>query len=136
MQLTPGLVILVLKIAVGAVTVLLLASLAALAKGNIRLHGRINLAFFVLTLAAVLGLEFLIRVIDPRMFEEYLVRHEAQQIMRIHLIFSIPSALLLPLMLFTGLKRQRNLHLGMAVVFLILWTGTFVTGVFYLPHEM
>ena len=136
MQLTPGLVILVLKIAVGAVTVLLLASLVALAKGNIRLHGRINLAFFVLTLAAVLGLEFLIRVIDPRLFEEYLVRHEAQQIMRIHLIFSIPSALLLPLMLFTGLKRQRTIHIAMAVVFLILWTGTFITGVFYLPHEM
>jgi uncharacterized membrane protein YozB (DUF420 family) len=136
MSLTPGLVILVLKIAVAAVTVLLLASLVALAKGNIRLHGRINLAFFVLTLAAVLGLEFLIRVIDPRMFEEYLVRHEAQQIMRIHLIFSIPSALLLPLMLFTGLKRHRNLHVAMAIVFLILWTGTFVTGIFYLPHEM
>lgn len=136
MQLNPGLIILVLKVAVAAVTVLLLASLVALAKGNIRLHGRINLVFFVLTLAAVLGLEFLIRAIDPRLFEQYLEQHSAQQIMRIHLIFSIPSALLLPLMLFTGLKRHRTIHIAMAIVFLILWTGTFVTGIFYLPHEM
>ncbi len=136
MPLNPGLIILVLKIAVCAVTVLLLASLVALAKGNIRLHGRINLAFFVLTLAAVLGLEFLIRAIEPGLFEQHLAQHNAQQIMRVHLIFSIPSALLLPLMLFTGLKHHRTLHVSMAIAFLILWTGTFVTGVFYLPHEM
>jgi len=45
-------VILVLKVAVIAVTVLLVASLTALARGNIRLHGRINYVFFVLTLGA------------------------------------------------------------------------------------
>ena len=46
-------VILTLKVAVAAVTVLLLASLVALARGQYRLHGRINLVFFTLTLAAV-----------------------------------------------------------------------------------
>ena len=36
-------------------TVLLAASLTALARGNIRLHGRINYVFFALTLIALLG---------------------------------------------------------------------------------
>src|SRR5206468_5348578 len=64
-------VILALKVAVAAVTVLLLASLVALVRRNYRLHGRINLAFFVLTLTAVLGLELLIRVYDPGLFDYF-----------------------------------------------------------------
>ena len=62
-------VILTLKVAVAAVTVLLLASLVALARGQYRLHGRINLVFFTLTLAAVLGLELVIHVISPKAFD-------------------------------------------------------------------
>jgi Protein of unknown function (DUF420) len=131
-----GLVILILKGAVITVTVLLAASLLALARGRYRLHGRINLVFFVLTLAALIGLEFIARMVSPELFQEYLERHGARDALRIHLAFSVPAALLLTVMLFTGLRHRRNLHIGLGVVFLILWVGTFITGVFYLPHEM
>ena len=47
---------------------------------------------------------------------------------------TVPSALLMPLMLYTGLRGLRAVHLGLAVVFVVLWAGTFVTGVFFLPH--
>ena len=47
---TPGLVILTLKILVGTVTLLLIASVVALRQGRPRLHGRINRVFFVLTM--------------------------------------------------------------------------------------
>jgi uncharacterized membrane protein YozB (DUF420 family) len=126
------LVILILKLAVGAVTVLLVASLLALARGNIRLHGRINLVFATLTLTAVLSLELLVRVIDPGVFDYF--DAATRQALRIHLSFSIPSALLLPAMLYTGLKHYRNVHVALAVLFSVLWAGTFVTGVFFLPH--
>src|SRR5439155_3416690 len=63
------LVILILKVAVASVTVLLLLSLLVLWRGNYRLHGRINLAFFVLTLAALLGFELIIRVVDPTVYD-------------------------------------------------------------------
>jgi hypothetical protein len=125
-------VILILKIAVAAVTVLLLASLIALASGRQRLHGQINFFFFILTLAAVLGLEVLIRFINPGVFD-YLDEN-ARQMLRIHLWFSVPSAVLLPVMYLTGKTGRRRLHLPLAVVFAILWTGTFVTGIFFLPH--
>jgi hypothetical protein len=125
-------VILALKIAVAAVTVLLLASLVALACRRYRLHGRINLAFMILTLTAVLGLELLVRVIDPDVFSYF--DEEARQALRIHLLFSVPSALLLPVMYVTGRSGRRALHVPLAVVFAVLWTGTFVTGIFFLPH--
>ena len=64
-MLTAEAVILTLKIAVVAVTVLLACSLAALASGNYRLHGRINLVFFILVLAALLGLEMVAHVVQP-----------------------------------------------------------------------
>jgi uncharacterized membrane protein YozB (DUF420 family) len=125
-------VILFLKIAVLAVTLLLLASLAALARGNVRLHGRINLVFATLTLSAVLGLELLVRVINPGTFSYF--SPQELQALRVHLGFSIPSALLLPVMLYTGLKHHRNFHIALALLFSLLWTGTFVTGIFFLPH--
>src|SRR5262249_26529316 len=53
----------------------------------------------------------------------------------VHLSFSIPSTLLMPVMLYTGLSHRRSLHLTLAAIFGVLWTGTFVTGVFFLPHE-
>jgi hypothetical protein len=125
-------VILILKIAVAAVTVLLLASLAALLGGKYRLHGRLNTVFFVLTLAAVLGLEVVVRLINPHLFDYFDV--QTRRALIIHLCFSLPAALLLPAMLFTGLTNRRHLHVRLAILFSVLWTGTFITGIFFLPH--
>ncbi|HEV3261626.1 MAG TPA: DUF420 domain-containing protein [Gemmataceae bacterium] len=125
-------VILALKVAVVTVTILLLASLVALARGNQRLHGRINIVFFVLTLAALVSLEVLIRFIDPRLFAYF--DPETRRALTIHLCFSLPAAALLPLMLYTGMTHRRRVHLALAMVFSLLWIGTFITGVFYLPH--
>ena len=118
-----------------SVRLLLAASLVALACGRYRLHGRINIAFFALTLAALVGLELIAQLLSPGLFQEYLCAHGAEAILQIHLAFSVPSALLLTAMLFTGLRHFRKIHIGMGIVFLILWAGTFVTGVFFLPHE-
>lgn len=130
----PAWIILTLKVAVTAVTVLLIASLIAIAKGRRQLHGRINLAFFVLTLGALLGLEGIIRFVEPEIFDAYLERHGAKTALVVHLAFAAPAALLLFLMLFTGLRRRRTAHLLLGFLFLALWTGTFVTGIFFLPH--
>jgi uncharacterized membrane protein YozB (DUF420 family) len=123
-------VILCLKIAVATVSVLLAASVVALLRGNFRLHGRINLVFFALTTTALLVFEGLIRLYDPSMF--FYFTDEQQRMLNIHLCFSIPSALLMPVMLFTGLRHHRVPHLVLAVVFAALWIGTFVTGIFFL----
>jgi hypothetical protein len=131
---TAGTIIFILKIAVISVTLLLLGSLLALAKKNYRLHGRINIVFFVLTLLALVGLEMIARVLDPALFAAYFESHQAQGALRVHLSFSMPSAALLPFMLLTGLRRRRAWHVGMAMIFLVLWAGTFITGVFFLPH--
>ena len=55
--------------------------------------------------------------------------------LRVHLCFSVPAAVLLPIMLYTGLRHRARLHVSMAVLFSILWAGTFVTGLFFLPHN-
>jgi uncharacterized membrane protein YozB (DUF420 family) len=130
-----GTLILILKIAVIVVTVLLVGSLAALARGNYTLHGRINIAVFVLTVAALLGLELIAQLLSPGLFDEHFERYQARSALHVHLSFSLPAAALLPLMLFTGLTRRRNLHVPIGVVFLVLWTGTVITGVFFLPHD-
>jgi hypothetical protein len=52
----------------------------------------------------------------------------------VHLGFSIPAAILLPAMLYTGKRKLKTVHNLLAAVFLVLWTGTFVTGIFFLPH--
>lgn len=129
----PGLIILVLKVAVIAVTILWLASLIALAAGNTRLHGRINLVFFGLTLAALIGLEVIVRIISPGIFDNY--QHYTDYAMTVHLFFSVPSALLLFVMLFTGLKHKRVFHIATGILFSVLWSGTFITGIFLLRHE-
>jgi hypothetical protein len=133
--LSAGSIILILKIAVGAVTCLLAVSLAALCRGNYRLHGRINIVFFVLTLSALLGLEVVARVLVPDLFREHFERHQAQRALAVHLAFSMPAAALLFAMLLTGLGHRRHWHIGLGVVFLLLWAGTFVSGVFFLPHQ-
>jgi uncharacterized membrane protein YozB (DUF420 family) len=132
----PGVVILTLKIAVVLVTILLACSLTAIMLGHVRLHGRINLVFFALTLTALLGLEVVIRMLDKDgLFTAFLRDRDATRLLEVHLWFAMPSAALLFVMLFTGLRHYRKLHVGMGLVFLVLWTGTFVTGVFWLPHQ-
>lgn len=133
-MLTGPVVILALKVAVAAVTVLLLASLVAVARGQYRLHGRINVVFFTLTLAALLAFELVIRVIDPAVFDYISASEDLRQALNVHLCFAVPSALLMPAMLYTGLRRHRRVHLVLAALFGLLWIGTFVTGVFFLPH--
>jgi hypothetical protein len=133
-MLTGPLVILCLKIAVVAVTVLLLASLAALAAGKQRLHGRINMAFFGLTVAALVVFEVVIRFIDPLIFDYINDHPQLREALTRHLYFAVPSALMMPVMLWTGLKGKRTLHIALGILFGIVWAGTFVTGVFTLPH--
>ena len=125
-------VILALKVLVTAVTVLLVAAVWAVATGRRRLHGRLNLAFLVLTLTTVVGFEALLRAgadvtggFSP----------EARRALRVHLYFAVPSAALLPVMYWSGATGRRRLHLPLTVVFGVLWAGTVVTGVFFLPHE-
>ena len=125
-------IILTLKILVTVVTVLLLVAVWAIASGRRRLHGRLNTAFFVLTLTTVLGFELLLRIgVDATAG----FSPEAHKALRIHLKFAIPSAVLLPVMMWTGATHRRRLHLPLAVLFSLLWAGTFVTGVFFLPHQ-
>src|SRR4051812_21290923 len=101
-------VILALKVAVAAVTVILLASIVALLRKRYRLHGQLNLVFMVLTLAAVFGLELLIRVVDPAMFSYF--DEPTRRIMTVHLCFSVPAALLLPAMYLTGRGGRSYAH--------------------------
>jgi hypothetical protein len=133
--LTASNVVIALKVAVAAVTVLLLAALVALARGNYRLHGRINTVFFILTLTALVSLEIVARLLKPDLFDAYFADADTATAFRIHLGFSLPAALLLPAMLWSGWTGRRGLHVGLGVVFLVLWTGTFVTGIFFLPHS-
>jgi hypothetical protein len=132
--LSAALVILVLKVAVVAVTLLLIASLVALALGRYRLHGRINLVFFTLTLLALVGLEVVARLIEPDLFIDYFTKTDAWTELYIHLCFSVPSALLLPVLLYSGLRGRIRLHFPLALVFLVFWIGTLITGVFFLPY--
>ena len=134
-MLTGPRVILALQVAVVAVTLILLASLVALFYGRYRLHGRLNLAFFVLTLVAVLGLEVLIRFIDPGVFEYIHHNESLRQGLRTHLCFAVPALVLMPLMLYTGLTQRRVLHLTLAALFSVAWVGTVITGLFFLPTD-
>lgn len=129
-----GTIILILKIAVVLVTLLLICSMIALARGRYGLHGRLNVWVVILTLAALLGLELIARILYPDLFSTHFEKHQAQGALWIHLGFSLPSAVLLPVMLYLGWRHKRSLHIGLGILFLVLWTGTFITGVFFLPH--
>ncbi len=124
-------IILTLKVLVSAVTVLLAAAVAAVATGRKKLHGQLNTAFFVLTMTTVLGFELLLRLGTD---VSATFSPEARQALRVHLCFAVPSAVLLPLMLWSGATGRRRLHLPLSAAFGVLWAGTFVTGVFFLPH--
>jgi uncharacterized membrane protein YozB (DUF420 family) len=126
-------IILTLKVAVAAVTVLLIAAVVAVARGNHRLHGRLNLAFFTLTLIALLGLELIVRLIAPEVFDYINNDGALRQALNRHLWFSVPSTFVLPAMLYTGLKGYVRVHLSLAACFAVLWSGTFITGIFFLP---
>ncbi len=130
---TPGLVILTLKVAVGAVTLLFIAAVIAIARGRKKLHGQINRVFFALTVVTVIGFEVIIRVVNPALTDGFTPgQHTA---LRIHLGFSVPATVLLPAMLFTGRRHLRRVHLPLAVLFTILWAGTAITGIGFLPHH-
>jgi hypothetical protein len=123
-------IILTLKVLVASVTVLFVASLLALIAKRPQLHGRINTLFFALTLLTVIGFEALLQFVDvSATFSD-----QARQALRIHLYFAVPSALLLPIMLVTGKTGRKSTHVAFGVLFGIMWAGTFVTGVFFLPH--
>lgn len=129
-MLTGPQIILTLKVLVSAVTVLFVAALVALVLRRPRLHGRINTVFFALTMVTVVGFEVLLQFVDvSATFDD-----EARQALRIHLWFAVPSAVLLPVMLFTGQTGRKATHVAFAVAFTVMWVGTFVTGVFFLPH--
>ena len=125
-------IILTLKVLVTAVTVLFAAAVAAVVAGNKRLHGRLNTAFFALTLTTVFGFELLIRL-GTDVTASF--SPEARAALRVHLSFALPAAALLPVMFWSGWTGRRRLHLPLAVAFTVLWAGTFVTGVFFLPHN-
>ena len=126
-------VILVLKIAVAAVTLLLAASGYALLKRNYWLHGRLNTLMSLLTLGAVVLFEVVIRFVGVDVKEH--MNADARFALRVHLCFVIPLVPILLYMLYTGWKRQRRIHLTISVLFLILWIGMFITGIFFLPHH-
>lgn len=130
-----GAIILILKLAVVAVTLLLAASLFCLYRKMPRWHGRINLVVFTLTLAALIGLDFLARFLMYEQFDRFFEERQAWPQLYIHLAFSIPTTILLPVMLITGLRGLQPLHYRLGWLFLLLWGGTFVTGVFLLPHS-
>lgn len=133
-MISAGNVILILKVAVIAVTLLLIASLLALWRGQPRWHGRINIVVFVLTIAALFGLEVIARLINPDLFNEHFDRTDAWTALYVHLAFALPAACILPVMLISGLRRRIGFHYWLGLVFLVAWAGTFVTGVFFLPH--
>ena len=124
-------ILLLLKVLVTTVTVIFAAALWAIATGRKKLHGRLNTLFFALTMTTVVGFELLIRF-GTDMSSAF--TDAERQALRVHLCFAIPSAVLLPAMLLSGAKRWKKLHLVCGTLFTLLWIGTFITGVFFIPH--
>ena len=131
-MLTGPLIILTLKVLVVAVSVLFAAAVVSIALGRKKLHGRLNTAFFILTMTTVVGFELLLRffVDVSATFSD-----DARQALRVHLCFAIPSAILLPAMILSGARHWVKLHVACGILFTLVWIGTFVTGVFFLPHD-
>ncbi|NBQ52058.1 MAG: DUF420 domain-containing protein [Proteobacteria bacterium] len=128
-------VILALKLAVSLVTVLLVWALWAVWRKKFRLHGRINIVFVFLTVTTLIVFEVAIRIVKPDIYDYIKADPLLFQRLKIHLWFSVPAAIMMPVMLWSGLKRYAKLHRMAAVVFLVVWTLTFLTGVFFLPHK-
>jgi hypothetical protein len=104
----------------------------AIATGRKKLHGRINTAFFTLTLTTVVGFELLLRV-QGNVTDHF--SPEQNRALYVHLCFAGPSAVLLLVMMGSALLKWKRFHVGCGLVFAALWVGTFVTGVFFLPHS-
>lgn|GEM_PF-2083719 len=131
-MLTGPTIIYILKCLVLLVTALFLAAIAAIATGSKRLHGQINTVFFILTMTTVVAFELLLRFgIDVTSG----FSPEARRALQIHLVFAIPSAVLLPLMFWTGSTGRRRWHTLLAGLFSLFWLGTVITGIVFLPHE-
>ena len=118
-------IILTLKVLVSIVSVLYALALIALIRGQTRLHGRLNTAFFVLTLVTVVAFEVLLRL-GTDLTSTF--SPEAQQALWVHLRFSIPATICLPFMFVSGWFRWRRLHVPLGVLFTLLWLGTLITG--------
>jgi hypothetical protein len=125
-------IILTLKVLVSVVTVLFAAAVWAIATKRKKLHGRINTVFFVLTLTTVVGFELLLRL-QGNVTEHF--SPAQRQALLIHLCFAVPSAVLLLVMMGSALLKWKRFHVACGVLFTVLWLGTFVTGVFFLPHD-
>jgi uncharacterized membrane protein YozB (DUF420 family) len=124
-------IILTLKMLVTAVTVLFAVAIWAIATGRKKLHGRVNTVFFALTMTTVIGFEVLLRL-GTNVTESFTTRQK--DALLVHLCFAVPSAVLLPVMLFLGARHKKKAHVTLGILFALLWIGTFVTGVFFLPH--
>ena len=85
---------------------------------------------------AVLGLEGLVQLSGGAMFADLFDNPQTRGLLYLHLCFSTPSAVVLIAMLYTGLKRKRDVHLFLAGIFVVLWIGTIITGIFYLPPPL
>jgi len=125
-------IILTLKVLVIAVTVLYAAAILAIVSKRKKLHGRLNTAFFFLTVTTVVGFELLLRLgVDVAAT----FTPEAREALRIHLYFAVPSAIVLPAMMLSGARHWKVFHVSLGILFTLLWIGTFITGVFFLPHS-
>ncbi|MCS6866893.1 MAG: hypothetical protein RMJ56_13650 [Gemmataceae bacterium] len=134
---TAPLLVALLQGAVLAVTALLVASLIALALGRRTLHGKLNTIFFLLAVITVLGLEVVVRIVWPHLSAEFFdPAGPYRRPLLIHLCFSVPATVILAVMMYTGRFRHRATHRALSGLFLILWTGTVVTGVGYLPGSL
>lgn len=125
-------IILGLKVAVALVTLILIASGICLAMKKPRLHGILNSILTMLLLVTVIVFEVLIRIVGIDVKAH--MNEQARFALKIHLCFVIPLTPILLWMLITGWKRRIRMHLAVSVLFLILWTGMFITGMFFLPH--
>jgi uncharacterized membrane protein YozB (DUF420 family) len=125
-------IILTLKVLVSVVTVLFAVAVWAIATGRKKLHGRINTAFFTLTLTTVIGFELLLRV-QGNVTDHFTAGQK--QALLVHLCFAGPSAVLLLVMMGSALLKWKRFHIACGLLFAVLWAGTFVTGVFFLPHD-
>ncbi|MSR33111.1 MAG: DUF420 domain-containing protein [Gemmataceae bacterium] len=132
---TPAVVLIGLKAAVALATLVLAAALTALARGNPRLHGRLNLVFVSLVLAALAVFELAIRLVNPGLMNALWGDPGVRQGLIIHLSFSLPATVFMLAMLATGVKRRTRVHKILAPLFLLFWIGTVVTGFFFLPNE-
>jgi len=125
-------IILTLKVLVSVVTVLFAVAVWAISTGRKKLHGRVNTVFFALTLTTVVGFEVLLRL-QGNVTDHF--SPAQRQALLIHLCFAVPSAVLLLAMMTTALLKWKRVHIACGLLFALLWIGTFVTGVFFLPHD-